>query len=200
MNVGIIGRARSGKDTAGAWFVEQRGYQRVAFADELKAAALRVDPIVQAYDDREDWGDGDLRLSEAVRLDGWEAAKSNAEVRRFLQHLGASIRAIDPDFWLRAALAKADEANDAGKSTVITDVRYPNEAAALRARGWHLLHIERPGIPHLDHESEGALTAADADFTIVNDSDVPAYLRAVELVYGRIYEIESARHYGRSHS
>ncbi len=199
MNVGIIGRARSGKDTAGAWFVAQRGYQRVAFADELKAAALRVDPIIYT-----DHPSGVERLSEMLTGSHaltWDEAKDMfPEVRRFLQHLGASIRAIDPDFWLRAALAKADEANEAGKSAVITDVRYPNEAAALRARGWHLIHVARPGIPHLDHESEGALTAADADFTIVNDSDVPAYLRAVEQVYGRIYEIESARHYGRSHS
>jgi hypothetical protein len=197
VNVGIIGRARAGKDTAGRWLVENRGYERVAFADVLKDVALRIDPIVSVGYPCEA-----TRLSETVAGQfGWESAKETGDVRRFLQELGASIRAIDPDFWLRAALAKADAINaDAGRPVVITDVRYANEAAALRARGWHLVHIDRPGVPHLVHESEGALTADDADYAIANVGDVSSLHGAVELFHHRVHTIESARQYGRAHA
>ncbi|GAB7187140.1 hypothetical protein ATKI12_6971 [Kitasatospora sp. Ki12] len=198
MNIGIIGRARVGKDTAGAWLVENRGYERVAFADALKEAALRVDPIIHYR-----W-EGDqhlsMRLSRTVRNVGWETAKEIGDIRRFLQELGASIRAIDPEFWLRAALHRADKVNEQfARPVVITDVRYANEANTLRRRGWHLLYIDRPGIPHLVHESEGALGPEDADYTIINAGSVADLEAAVQLVYQRVHDAESARHYGRAH-
>ncbi|MFB7671330.1 hypothetical protein ACFC26_07915 [Kitasatospora purpeofusca] len=200
MNIGIIGRARAGKDTAGRWFVEQRGYQRVAFADALKDAAIRVDPIVHCFAHGDGCDNTEERLSEVVRLEGWETAKAYPEVRRFLQELGAAIRTIDPTFWIRAALKQADDlADSTGRPTVITDVRYDNEAAALRARGWHLLYIDRPGIPHLTHESEGALGPEDADYTIMNAGSLADLNSAVQLFHTRVHDAESARHYGRAH-
>jgi hypothetical protein len=170
-NIGIIGRARVGKDTAGAWLVENRGYARVGFADALKEAALRLDPYVSAYVGFCDEYDHEVtvrRLSRMVREHGWETAKEHGEVRRILQELGMAVRAIDEEFWLRTALDKVREINTSGHPVVITDVRFPNEADSLRRAGFHLLFIDRPGVPHLDHASEGALTAGDADYTIVN--------------------------------
>lgn len=200
-NVGIIGRARVGKDTAGAWLVDNRGYERVGFADVLKEAALRADPIVSGYvglcDD--DGHEVTLRhLSTVVRDHGWERAKEHGIVRCFLQELGMAIRAIDEEFWLRAALAKVREINEAGRSAVITDVRFANEADSLRRAGFHLLYIDRPGVPLLDHASEGALTAEDADYVINNRSDLDSLRGSVEFVADHIEELESARHYARS--
>lgn len=167
-NVGITGRARVGKDTAGEWFVKERGYVRVSFADPIKEAALRLNPFITKY------GAGPmLRLSDAVRDVGWERAKDGyPEVRRILQELGMAVRAIDSDFWLRAALAKVSAANEAGSPVVITDVRFPNEADSLRRAGFHLVYIDRPDVPQLDHASEGALTADYAEFYILNNRDV----------------------------
>jgi hypothetical protein len=191
-NIGIIGRARVGKDTAGRWLVDNRGYRRVAFADALKEAALKVDPPVQGQ------MSAPLRLAEAVRRGGWESAKDMyPEVRRFLQELGAAVRAIDEDFWLRAAMRKVMEANDAGVPVVITDVRYPNEAASLRRAGFHLVYIDRPGAPQMDHASENSLTQDDADYILWNDVDVSYLHRAVEELCEHIYAIESARHSNR---
>ncbi|MFJ3588589.1 hypothetical protein ACIQUY_04775 [Streptomyces sp. NPDC090231] len=193
-NVGIMGRARSGKDTAGQWLVDNRGYRRVSFADPLKEAALKLDPYTDAENSNE-------RLSELVRIVGWEHAKDQyPEVRRILQELGASIRAIDPEFWLRTALTKVRDANEAGVPAVITDVRYPNEAASLRAAGFHLLYIERPDVPQLQHESEGALTAADADYAITNDGTRELFLAKLQVAVAHIYTDESRRQYARSHS
>lgn len=209
MNIGIIGRARVGKDTAGQWLVDNRGYRRVGFADPLKEAALRLDPIVGTrtveswdivYGEWEDHSySEDVRLSPLVAEMGWERAKDEyPEVRRILQELGAAIRAIDPEFWLRTAMAKVQAANEDGVPCVITDVRYPNEAASLKRAGFHLVHIDRPGVPQLNHESEGALTPEDADFIIRNMSDLTTFVGKVEVVVDRITAIESRRHYARS--
>ncbi|MFD9442149.1 hypothetical protein [Streptomyces sp. NPDC060001] len=194
-NVGIIGRARVGKDTAGKWLVDNRGYRRVGFADALKEAALKLDPIID--DGNVGYRFSAMRLSEVVGGYGWERAKEIGDTRRILQELGSAMRAVDPDIWLRAALKKVQEANDSGVPVVITDVRYPNEAESLRRAGFHLVYIERPGVPQFDHESEGALTGSDADFHTVNDGAISSLHTALEAVMEDIYAFESRRHYAR---
>ncbi|WP_435613285.1 hypothetical protein [Streptomyces sp. bgisy159] len=190
MNVGIIGRARSGKDTAGRYFVDGHGYRRVALADPLKEAALRLDPIV----DLAEHGDYSVDLSTVVADLGWEGAKdAHPEVRRILQEFGAAIRALDEDFWLRAALKKTQEINDYGVPVVITDVRYHNEAASLVRAGFHLIHIDRPGVPQLDHESERSLGPEDARYLVRNDEDLPELYAQLGRVWDEIYALESAR-------
>ncbi|WP_432157772.1 hypothetical protein [Streptomyces sp. bgisy153] len=196
MNVGIIGRARSGKDTAGRYFVDGHGYRRVALADPLKEAALRLDPYVHAYTsfcDEYDHETSEVRLSKVVKTEGWERAKDYPEVRRILQEFGASIRAIDEDFWLRAALKRTQEINDYGVPVVITDVRYRNEAASLVRAGFHLIHIDRPGVPQLDHESERSLGPEDARYLVRNDEDLPELYAQLGRVWDEIYALESAR-------
>jgi hypothetical protein len=143
-DIAFIGRMRSGKDTAGARLVEHHGYTRLAFADPLKDAALALDPIVGAH--RTGWGEdgtGDVRLSELVRDIGWDRAKSECpEVRRTLQRMGQGVRALDPDFWLNI-LAESWRQVAEGR-TVVTDVRYRNEADMLRTLGFKLVRIIRP--------------------------------------------------------
>jgi hypothetical protein len=195
-NIGIVGRARVGKDTAGAWLVDNRGYRRIGFADALKDAALTLDPVID--DGNVGYAFQAMRLSELVRGYGWERAKEIGDTRRVLQELGMSIRAIDSEFWLRAALKKVTEANEAGVPAVITDVRFPNEAESLRRAGFHLVYIDRPGVPQLDHASEGALTAEDADFCITNSARVDDLYAEIELVMSTVYMLESRRHYARS--
>lgn len=191
MNIGIIGRARVGKDTAGAWFVNERGYRRVALADPLKEAALRLDPIID--DGNVGYSFTAARLSEVVDGYGWERAKEIGDTRRILQELGAAIRGLDEDFWLRQALKKTQEANDAGVPVVITDVRYRNEAASLARAGFHLLHIDRPGVPHLDHESEGALGPEDARYLVRNDGSTADLFARLYVIWEEIHALESAR-------
>lgn len=191
-NIGIIGRARVGKDTAGKFFVDGHGYRRVGFADALKEAALALDPIINVDVDGDFW-----RLTENVRDFGWEAAKEDAEVRCLLQDLGAAMRAVDSEIWLRAALAKVQEANEQGVPVVITDVRYRNEAASLVRAGFHLIHINRPGVPQLDHQSERDLGPEDAHYLVQNDGDLAHLGEQLERIWDVIYAVESVRHFAR---
>ena len=161
--VGLLGKARSGKDTFASFLIEDHGYTRFAFADPLKAAALEVDPIVDTLDD------GYWRLSEEVSIYGWEQAKERAEVRGTLQRLGTAMRGVNPSIWLDATMIPAREANAAGKAIVITDVRFPNEAEAIRDAGGVLVRIERPSLTSTDqHVSETLMDGYDVDAIISN--------------------------------
>jgi len=185
-NIGLIGRRRVGKDTVAKILVEQYGYERLAFADPLREAALALNPIVCI-------GAGEVegRLARVVETIGWEAAKDRyPEVRRILQRLGdeAGRRIHGPDLWVRHM---ARRLRDATGPVVVTDVRYRNEAAVLRSRGFRLVRVVRPtpvsGDPAdvAGHASETELAMYRTDETLVNDSSLDDLARRVAVLVGR---------------
>jgi hypothetical protein len=181
-DIALMGRARSGKDTVAAYLCETYGYTRVAFADPLREAALKLDPIIS----RSVIG-GDLRLSHVLDAGhGWEYAKNKfPEVRRILQHIGQGVRDLDEDFWLSIAVTTITDARNAGRPVVITDCRYPNEYNALRASGFTMTRVVRPDrgdVPGSEHVSETALNGFPADWTLCNISTLEdLYTQAAHL-------------------
>lgn len=169
--VGLVGKKRSGKDTFAQRLVDEHGFVRIAFADALRDCALYLDPIVGTEDDA---GREPLRLSRLVDRDGWEAAKDCGEVRRTLQNFGIGIRRLDPEFWIGTALSRLPEHD--GRPVVITDVRFRNEAQAIKEQphrmGW-LVRITRPGMDRSDtHVSEVEQDSIAVDAEICNDQNV----------------------------
>lgn len=141
--IGLIGKKRVGKDTFAATLTERHGYTRVALADPLRDAARELDPIMGTFPllDEGLTRVREWRYSDVIDSIGYEKAKDYApEIRRTLQKLGQAIRTIDPEFWLRAAMAKVDAIDG---PVVITDVRFPNEADAIKAAGGYLVRITR---------------------------------------------------------
>ncbi len=180
--VGVSGRKRHGKDTFADRLISEHGFTRVAFADPLKLTLRDLNPWVRVEQDEmgllklSHLPSGiSLRLDEIVMMVGWETAKSLREVRRLMQAHGVAIREhVNPDVWVEAALAKAEEIPG---PVVITDVRFPNEAEALSAyaemSAGALVRIERPGMPDGDlHVSETALDGYGFPYVIVNDGTV----------------------------
>lgn len=170
-DIGLVGKARSGKDTVAGMLVEHHGYHRVAFADRLKAAALDIDPVVTSPAPA--WWHG--RLAEVVEELGWEAAKEIPEVRRFLQHLGVAVRDhVDADAWVAAAGRDIDALHGTGRPVVVSDVRFENEVQAIASRGGLVVRIERPeaGLSGAvgDHVSERL--ECDVDAVLVNDGSL----------------------------
>lgn len=170
MIVGLSGYARAGKDTAALALIEERGFRRVGFADKLREFALAIDPIVSV----ENLGYGAVvkhRLSHRVNAEGWTEAKRVPEVRTLLQRLGteAGRKILGDNVWIDAALRGID----ANEDVVITDVRFPNEAQAIRDRCGEVWRIERPGLSAVNaHESETALDGFPFDATIYNGTTV----------------------------
>jgi len=172
--IGLIGRARAGKDTVAARLVEAHGYVRVAFADALREVALAFDPIivpVETASPAHPWAAA--RLSEIINQYGWEEAKDRyPEVRRTLQRLGCAIRDQDRDFWVRIVHGKI---NDETRPVVVSDVRFANEATMLRQLGGRLVRVVRPGLAATDtHVSETALDRWPTYTVLYNDSDISA--------------------------
>jgi hypothetical protein len=173
-NIGLIGKARSGKDTAALHLVATRAYTRLAFADPLKEMAIQLDPLVPTGIDSH--GRIHTRLSALIRDVGWEYAKDHyQEVRRILQTTGQTVREYDDAFWITSMRRKLNAAESWNLPVVVTDVRYPNEAEMLRSRGFRLVRIVRPqplsGYGNT-HESETALDDYVTDVTINNVGSV----------------------------
>ncbi|WP_223772956.1 hypothetical protein [Streptomyces sp. 135] len=167
-NIALTGLSRAGKDTVAARLVEKHGYVRVAFADKLKEAALKADPVIP-YDLPGFGGLNHTRLSTLVDHIGWECAKDGyPEVRRFLQDYGQTIRELDPLFWVKAAWPQVRAAQVQGRPLVFTDVRYQNEADYLTMHGFDIVRVKRPGQTPGSHPSEREMLDYPADHEIVN--------------------------------
>ncbi|MFF7408691.1 deoxynucleotide monophosphate kinase family protein [Streptomyces lydicus] len=163
-NIAFMGKARSGKDTAGERLVNNWNFTRLAFADPLKRMALEVNPFIPT-------GYGvTVRLETLVADVGWDFAKDHyPEARRVLQQVGQTVRELDEDFWLRVLTEKVRAADQWNMPVVVTDCRYRNEAEALRAAGFMLVRVKRPGLVSTDaHASENDLNDFPADETLIN--------------------------------
>ncbi|QKN85166.1 putative hydrolase [Vibrio phage Cody] len=83
--------------------------------------------------------------------------------RRAFQLFGTEWgRALHDDIWLEIAPKE---------NTIITDVRFDNEAKYFSALGAEIIHIERPGFRPVTngHASEAGVSYELVDFFIVND-------------------------------
>lgn len=166
MIIGLSGYARSGKDTA-ANGLGIFGFRRVAFADKLREFLLRLDPIVGIDEDTDYW-----RVSDVVHVYGWNGYKTSPygnEMRELMQRLGTECgrQLISDTVWIDAALGTGIVEPE---RLVVTDVRFPNEAEAIKARGGFVVRINRPGVgPANAHPSETALDDWTFDAIIDND-------------------------------
>ncbi len=162
MLVGIAGKKRSGKDTAALGLVRRCGFERLALADPLKAAAREIFGL--------SWEQTDGGLKETVDP-RWAATP-----RQILQRLGtegvregfggAMVKAgqWSPEdvaqTWVRALMVRAE----GHPRVVVPDVRFGNEALAILDRGGLLLVVKRPDLLGADdHASEWEMEAALPD-------------------------------------
>ena len=198
MLIGLSGYARSGKDTVAAILVEQYGFTRIAFAAPLKAIAADLDPWAMSHpggsirlSDLLHWYDDDLDLDDKLTA-GWEYAKRYPEIRRLLQNLGVACREhLDPDVWVMAAMRKAEHYD----RVVISDVRFQNEAKAIRLVGGEVWRINRPGVDAVNgHISEHDLDGWRFDRHVDNggtlfDLSVTVRARVRDMALSNAYDV-----------
>jgi hypothetical protein len=162
MIIGLTGYAQSGKDSVANILVENYGYQRIAFADPIRNLLYEMNPIVK---------DGGYRLQGVVDGYGWDVAKTAfPEVRNMLQTLGVGARKTFGDmFWVKQALSGLQLFGEV--NYVITDVRYPNEAKAIRDYdSSQIWRIKRTGVdPVNTHASETAMDGEKVDQIFLNN-------------------------------
>jgi hypothetical protein len=146
MIVGMCGAAGSGKDTAAKPLMQYAGFSKASFAKPLK------DTLDYLFRWESNWDDLEWKETPNVNAFG--------HTPRFIaQSFGTDWgrNMISPEIWVTLALA----ALPAEGNHVFTDVRFPNEAAAIRAAGGILVFVScsdrASGTNSNQHESEGWL-------------------------------------------
>lgn len=167
MIVGFVGKKGSGKSTAAEFLEEEHGFTRHNFKDTLVAEIKHKLPLV---------------LNEIVELMNWTEYEFNGSgdepwtvdrlfkekppvMRALLQNYGTEVRrADDPAYWVDAWGQLASVLSE--KDLVVDDVRFENEAQAIRDMGGCLIRIVKDSFdyPVVDaHASE-----TEQDSIIVN--------------------------------
>lgn len=166
--IGLTGYAGSGKDTFAKSLKLRGGYERVGFADGVKEMALVLDPLLVIPQPD---ADNLAYLSQLVNAYGWEEAKKFESVRKYLQVLGTDAvrNIVGTDAWVRAAEAKVIGHLREGRNVVITDVRFPNEAAFVKSYGGTVVKIMRPDVDAVnDHISDTGIDDLEVDVVLWN--------------------------------
>jgi len=163
MLIGLTGYAQSGKDTVADFLVNNYGYRRVAFADQLREALYRLNPKIDIADMV------GVPLATAVDGLGWENVKVDSQdARQLLQRMGTEVgrQMFGENFWVDRAMSGISKFD----KVVFTDVRFPNEYRSIKSREGAVWRISRSGVGAVNsHASETAMDSISADRDVAND-------------------------------
>jgi hypothetical protein len=173
------------------WLADQSGWEIKKFAGKLKTIASLLTGIpTEKFEDQEfkktnlgpEWSDHGMPIT----------------VRDLLQRLGTDAlrQGLHSNTWVNALMADyapvkhhVEYATTENGSVlpiefktiypnwIVTDCRFPNEAAAIKKAEGVMIRINRPGIkPINNHPSEVALDGCEFDYVIENEGDI-TYLK-----------------------
>jgi hypothetical protein len=172
---GYAGKARSGKDTAVATILAERGHlydiKKYAFASELKKevnrAALACGGMKYLFVQPQEYVQENgnfLPLPEHILYDPDppmdDPECSLGKQRLFLQWYGGEYRrGCNPMYWINKVAQRI--ADEKPEIALVSDVRYLNEVSWIQLFG-EVVSVSRPGCPSLDgtaghHASETEL-------------------------------------------
>jgi hypothetical protein len=134
MLIGLLGEARSGKDTVASAILERYRGKTMSFAKALK------DAVKSIYGLSEEQVNGDLKEQMDDR---WGVTP-----RYILQIFGEACRKINEKTWIVRLFREWKDTYDPTEVTIVTDVRYKNEMEAIKQHGgvvWKLVREGGPG-------------------------------------------------------
>ncbi len=142
--VGLVGTKGVGKDTAGRYLVNVCGWHRVALATPLRNAVKSMFALTDAQCDdpvlKEEPGALGVSFRRGAQILGTDLVRNQlCGTNGLLPELGKK------GLWIQHMERAIADARCKGRRVVITDVRFPDEAAAIVALGGKLIRITRPG-------------------------------------------------------
>jgi len=144
MIIGVCGLIGSGKDTLADYLVNIHGFRRDSFASTLKDAVSAV------FGWDRDMLEGRSRHSREWREqpDAWWSQRLGRTItpRLMLQLWGTEVcrQGFHDDIWIASLENKLRATQD---DVVISDCRFPNEIAAIRAQGGSVIRVVRGADP-----------------------------------------------------
>jgi hypothetical protein len=175
--VGITGKIGSGKTTVSNYIKQYYNMNEYSFAEPLK----KIGECFK-FQNKELYGTQEEKLAPSVN---WGISG-----RVFLQRMGTEIgREILPkiipemdmgdsgSIWIRLFDIHADEVSKSDKpGLVISDIRFLNEASAIKSRGGIVIRIirddEKESGGHTTHASEMEMDQIKPDFIIHNSGNL----------------------------
>jgi hypothetical protein len=161
--IGIAGKKGAGKDTAASYIIAQnpRRYRKYSFATPLKEACKAM------------FGWTDYELEDRVAKETVDPFWGFSP-RTAMQLLGTNFgrNMLRADIWLKAAEKQFNMNNTLyNTGTLITDVRFENEAEWIRNNSGIIIHVVEPGVSSKidEHESEVGIDIYPVDFLLTND-------------------------------
>lgn len=181
--IGVTGRAGAGKDTVHRILDEQFAdypVNRLAFADLLKDSAMASLGLkYQSANAFKQSGSIEVRIGDT---------KFEVSGREYLQRYGAEAHReiFGKNFWIDAAFERLQKG-----VTIVTDVRFDNEAASIHEFGGSMWKVERPGdeIKESDHSSEQGVSDALIDQFLINDGSIDDLRTQVLWAWGGYREL-----------
>lgn len=176
--IGFTGPPGAGKDTAYLilehLLKDEWSVARYSFADPLREFADQLMDLPEGHDL---WG--------PKHKDQMLEAFNTRTPRELLIDLGMLGRKYRPDIWLDKAIDKI--LDEQPEVAVITDVRFRNEAAKVRALGGHLVEIQRDGLDYNpDLESESGQAKPFVTHRVANKGPIQSFQHAVEDFWWRL--------------
>lgn len=166
INIGVIGRYCSGKDTIAEYLVRKYNYKRIALADPIRQIMKDFFGIENRSDPRN---------------------------RKYAQIIGTNFRSLDKEVWINYLLKKVKQVD---KPVVVSDVRFVNEAEKflecndLGETKWELIYLNCPDEVRIERAK-----ARDGYFnpeTLNHESEMEVE-KIYELYKDRLYVIDSSK-------
>lgn len=162
---------QSGKTTISTFLCEEGGFVRIPFAEPMKDVCMFFLEGLglskfEAYS-----------LTHTYKEDQIPGLPDGVTGRYFMQRLGTDFarNLIDPDIWVKAWKVSLEKERGKSKLIVVDDVRFENEAQAVKDAGGELWKVVRPSLTANGtekHASEQGLEHLVFDKYIVNDGSV----------------------------
>lgn len=176
MKIAVVGKMRSGKNTVADILTDIYGYEQLAFADGIREIINKYFPEAYAY----------------------------GKPRKHYQHIGQSLRELNPDVWINhlyervLAISAQGLLNGTEAKVVVTDCRQKNEELFLRKKGFKIIKVISDDelriarmiktgeavIPELfNHDTELQVDQIEADYIITNNGTYEELDQAVVEAY-----------------
>jgi hypothetical protein len=195
--IAFTGRLQHGK-TACAQVLEAHGYKRLRFAEPMKDMLVAMGLTRQQ-----------VEVDKEIPL----AVLGGKTPRQALQTIGTQWGRdmIDVNLWAHATSTRIRAQLNEGKSVVIDDCRFENEAIMLKAMGAVIVRVERDALMpcpsrwtrvlrffglRKEHASEAGFSRSYVDITIKNNGDLKDLDARVHAImngeYARVAEVYDA--------
>lgn len=163
--IGIAGKRGAGKSTVAAMLGEEAGFTEMAFAEPLKWC------ICEALG---------ISLADLERHKDVPHPVYGVPMRGFLQSVGTEgFRRALPEVWIMTARKRLDGGLRNFQRVVISDVRFENEAQAIRDWGGVIVHVVRQTDFADAHESEAGIAVRAGEIVIDNNGTVANLMEKV---------------------